>query len=144
MRRSWSASAHVALTVGAPLLLLGALAWPLLFSDATFNDDWLNHLWYIWHQSLTIRANHLPSLFLSYSHGIFYPLYAFYGGTIYALTGALSLALGNAPLETYVLRICSGSSPPTRAGAGCPGCSAWGAGWRTLPESSSSPRPHIS
>ncbi len=79
------------------------LAWPLLFSDATFNEDWLNHLWYIWHQSVAIRANHLPSLFLNYTRGVFYPFYAFYGGTIYALTGALSLALGNAPLQTYVL-----------------------------------------
>jgi hypothetical protein len=91
------------LAIGAPLLLVGALAWPLLFTSATFNEDWLNHLWYIWHQSLAIRANHLPSLFLNYSQGIFYPLYAFYGGTIYALAGALSLALGNAPLDAYVL-----------------------------------------
>jgi hypothetical protein len=89
--------------VGAPLLLIGALAWPLLFTSATFNQDWLNHLWYMWHQSLAIREDHLPSLFLSYSRGILYPLYAFYGGTIYALAGALSLALGDAPLETYIL-----------------------------------------
>jgi hypothetical protein len=89
--------------VGAPLLLIVALAWPLLFSDATFNEDWLNHLWYMWHQSLAIRANHLPSFFLNYSRGIFYPIYAFYGGTVYALTGALSLVLGNAPLDAYVL-----------------------------------------
>jgi hypothetical protein len=92
-----------ALRIGAPLLLLGALAWPLVFTNATFNEDWLNHLWYVWHQSVTLRANHLPSLFLEYSHGIFYPLFAFYGGTIYALTGALSLALGDAPLDAYVL-----------------------------------------
>jgi hypothetical protein len=101
--RAWAPYSLSALRIGAPLLLILALAWPLLFSDATFNEDWLNHLWYIWHQSLAIRANHLPSLFLEYSHGIFYPIYAFYGGTIYALTGALSLVLGNAPLETYVL-----------------------------------------
>ena len=90
------------MTIGGPLLLVGALAWPLLFSDATFNEDWLNHLWYVWHQSLAIRANHLPSLFLNYSHGIFYPIYAFYGGTVYAIAGTLSLALGDAPLEAYV------------------------------------------
>lgn len=89
--------------MAAPLLLIGVLAWPLLFTDATFNKDWLNHLWYLWHQSRAIGANHLPSLFLDYSHAVFYPQYAFYGGTIYALTGTLSLALGDAPLETYVL-----------------------------------------
>jgi len=95
--------ARLALNVGAPLLLLGALAWPLVFTDATFNQDWLNHLWYVWHQTLTLRTNHLPSLFLEYAHGIFYPLFAFYGGTIYTLTGVLSLALGDAPLDAYVL-----------------------------------------
>jgi hypothetical protein len=80
-----------------------AVAWPLLFTDATFNNDWLNHLWYLWHQSLTIRAQHLPSLFLNYSRGVLYPIYAFYGGTLYALAGTLSLILGDAPLETYIL-----------------------------------------
>jgi hypothetical protein len=89
--------------VCAPLLLIGVLAWPLLFTAATFNEDWLNHLWYIWHQSLAIRGDRLPSLFLDYSGGVFYPLYAFYGGTLYALAGALSLALGDAPLQSYVV-----------------------------------------
>jgi hypothetical protein len=92
-----------ALGVCASALLLGALAWPLLFTGATFNDDWLNHLWYMWHQSLAIRSEHHPSLFLSYSGGVLYPFYAFYGATLYATAGALSLALGNAPLQTYVL-----------------------------------------
>jgi hypothetical protein len=91
------------LGIAAPLCLIGALAWPLLLTDATFNEDWLNHLWYMWHQSVAIRDNHSPSLFLNYSHGVFYPLYAFYGGTIYTLTGVLSLALGDAPLDAYVL-----------------------------------------
>jgi hypothetical protein len=94
---------RVAAGAGGPLLLIGALAWPLLFTDATFNEDWSNHLWYMWHQSVAIRATHLPSLFLDYSSGVLYPYYAFYGGTLYALAGALSLALGNAPLQTYVL-----------------------------------------
>jgi hypothetical protein len=102
LQRPWRWTARSAAVV-APLLLIGALAWPMLFTNATFNEDWLNHLWYMWHQSLTIQANHQPSLFLNYSHAVFYPHYAFYGGTLYALAGTLSLALGNAPLETYIL-----------------------------------------
>jgi hypothetical protein len=94
---------RIAATVGGPLLLIGALAWPLLFTDATFGEDWSNHLWYMWHESLAIRATHLPSLFLDYSGGVFYPYYAFYGGTLYALGGLLSLALGDAPLQAYIL-----------------------------------------
>jgi hypothetical protein len=75
----------------------------MFFTSSYFVEDWLNHLWYMWHQSITIRENHLPSLFLNYSNRVFYPHYAFYGGTLYALVGTLSLALGNAPMETYVL-----------------------------------------
>lgn len=85
------------------MAVLAAVSWPLVFSSATFNNDWLNHLWYMWHQSLAIREDHAPSLFLDYSGGILYPLYAFYGGTLYALVGTLSLVLGDDPLRTYVL-----------------------------------------
>jgi uncharacterized membrane protein len=83
--------------------VLAAVSWPLVFTSAAFNNDWLNHLWYMWHQSVAIREDHVPSLFLDYSGGILYPLYAFYGGTLYALVGTLSLLLGGAPLQTYVL-----------------------------------------
>jgi hypothetical protein len=99
---SWSLGRFAAGGGGA-LIVLAAVAWPLVFSSATFNNDWLNHLWYMWHQSLAIREDHAPSLFLDYSGGILYPLYAFYGGTLYALVGTLSLVLGDAPLQTYVL-----------------------------------------
>jgi hypothetical protein len=80
----------------------------MLFTDMGFGTDWLMHAWYLWHQSLTIRANHFPSLFINYSHSVFYPEYAFYGGTVTALAGTLSLLLGNAPMETYILTYCIG------------------------------------
>lgn len=101
--RPWLSPARSAVEVGGALVVLAAVAWPLLFTNATFNNDWLNHLWYLWHQSLAIRAHYLPSFFLNYSGGIFYPVYAFYGGTVYALAGTLSLILGNSPLTTYIL-----------------------------------------
>lgn len=84
-------------------LVIGAASWPLVFSSSTFNNDWVNHLWYMWHQSVAIRERGVPSLFLSYSKGVLYPVYAFYGATLYALVGGLSLVLGDAPLQTYVL-----------------------------------------
>jgi hypothetical protein len=89
--------------VAVALGVIAAASWPIVFSNATFNYDWLNHLWYMWHQSITIREDHAPGLFLDYSGGVFYPIYAFYGGTLYALVGTLSLILGNAPLDTYIL-----------------------------------------
>jgi hypothetical protein len=88
---------------GAALLLIGVLAWPLIFSGSAFNGDWMEQLWFMWQQGLAIRANHVPTLFLNYPYGVLYPHYAFYGGTLYALIGTLALLLGNAPIETYVL-----------------------------------------
>jgi uncharacterized membrane protein len=93
---------------GAPVLLvaallLGALTWPLLFTYSGFAGDWEHHLWFIWHQSLSIESGDFPSLFLNSSYSVFYPLYAFYGGTLFALAGTLSLVLGHAPVQAYVL-----------------------------------------
>jgi hypothetical protein len=96
--------ARLRLACGAlgALAVIAAASWPLVFSNATFNPDWLNHLWYMWHQSVAIREHGTPGLYLNYSGGVLYPLYAFYGGTLYALVGTLSLILGDAPLQTYV------------------------------------------
>jgi hypothetical protein len=84
------------------MLLIGLLAWPMLFTGAPLGTDWTHHLSLIWSQSQSIRANGHPGLFLNYSHSIFYPEYAFYGGTIYAIAGTLSLLLGGIPIATYV------------------------------------------
>jgi len=89
--------------VAAGLIVVAAVSWPLVFTEATFNTDWLNHLWYMWHQSVNIREHLEPTLYLNYAGGVLYPFYAFYGGTLYALAGTLSLVLGDAPLRTYVL-----------------------------------------
>jgi hypothetical protein len=99
----WRPAAGIAAGLALAGLVIAAAAWPLVFSSATFNKDWLNHLWYMWHESVAIRERGTPSLFLSYSGGLLYPLYAFYGATLYSLVGVLSLALGDAPLQTYVL-----------------------------------------
>jgi hypothetical protein len=76
---------------------------PLLLSNYYFNTAWLEELWFMWKQSQAIHANHAPTLFLNYRYGVFYPQYAFYGGTLFAFFGTLSLALGDAPLQTYLL-----------------------------------------
>jgi len=84
-------------------VLLGALTWPLLFTESGFAGDWNHHLWLMWHQSLAIQSGVFPSLFLNSSYSVLYPTYAFYGGTVYAVGGVLSLALGGAPVSAYVL-----------------------------------------
>ncbi len=92
------------LVLGAPaVLLIGALTWPLYFSSSSFLGSWLLDLWFMWKQSLSLSAGHLPGLFLNYQSGVFYPEYVFYGGTLFTLTGALSLVLGGTPVVAYVL-----------------------------------------
>lgn len=98
-----SSIARGAPVLGVALVLLGALTWPLLFTHSGFTGDWEHHLWLMWHQSLSIQSNNFPSLFLNSSYSVLYPTYAFYGGTLYALGGLLSLALGGAPVSAYVL-----------------------------------------
>lgn len=82
MRARW----HWAIPAGAILCLLA----PILFTDRTFATDWGNHYWLIHMQELNIRALHEPSLYLQSTLGAFYPYYAFYGGTFYAVTGLVA------------------------------------------------------
>jgi hypothetical protein len=69
--------------------ILGLLA-PILLTDRTFASDWGNHYWLIYMQGLNIEALGEPSIYLQSSLGAFYPYYAFYGGTFYAVTGLLA------------------------------------------------------
>jgi len=104
-RVSIAAPARSALLAGClpAALLIGALVWPLVFTDEIFSPDWAEQLWFVSHQALAIEANHAPSLFLHSAGGVFYPIYAFYGGTLYALTGIVAIALGQAPIPAYVI-----------------------------------------
>ena len=102
-RRASSARVRGTVAVGSAALVIGVLAWPMLLTSSGLGGDWEHHLWYVWQQSLAIRANGSPSLFLSTSYSVLYPQYAFYGGTINVIAGALSLALGGSPIAAYVL-----------------------------------------
>lgn len=82
MRARW----HLAIPAGAILCLLA----PILLTDRTFATDWGNHYWLVYMQGLDIKALHEPSIYLQSSLGAFYPYYAFYGGTFYAVSGLLA------------------------------------------------------
>ncbi|HVX31529.1 MAG TPA: hypothetical protein VHA80_00185, partial [Solirubrobacterales bacterium] len=81
-RWDWRAHWHWAI----PAVVLVVLASPLL-SDRTFASDWGNHLWLIHAQGENISQLGLPSYYLQSDLGAFYPYYAFYGGTLYAVLG---------------------------------------------------------
>lgn len=87
------------LIAGVVVLLLAA---PALFTSRGFVDDWVNHLWLTWLQSRQIRAAGFPSLFIHADPlGVFYPNFAFYGGTLYAVGGYLMVLTG-APVAVFV------------------------------------------
>ncbi len=73
-----------------PAVVIGGLMWPLLFGDHSFSSDWGNHLWIVWEQGLNIKHLGLPSYYLQSNLGAFYPYFAFYGGTLYAVLGYVS------------------------------------------------------
>jgi uncharacterized membrane protein len=84
-------------SVGGAVLGLGVIALLLepALSAAQRPEDWYQHMWYAWHQAESIRLNQAPSLFAYNKAGAFDPHYAFYGGTLYAAAGLLTLAVGS-------------------------------------------------
>jgi hypothetical protein len=104
--QSWRVRAAIGILLATGVIVF--LAWPMLFTSAGMAQDWVNHLWYMWRQSVLIERSHQPSLFLNEGGSVFYPLYAFYGGTIYALAGGLTALFGNAAVEVYVASYLAG------------------------------------
>jgi hypothetical protein len=82
MRLRW----HWAIPAATVLCLLA----PLPLTDRTFAIDWGNHYWLIYMQGIEFGALHEPSIYLQSALGAFYPYYAFYGGTFYAVSGFLA------------------------------------------------------
>jgi hypothetical protein len=73
-----------------PAGVIFGLVTPILFTDRSFATDWGNHLWVIWAQGLNIRELGEPSYFLQSNFGLFYPNFAFYGGSFYAVAGLIA------------------------------------------------------
>jgi hypothetical protein len=89
----------LAIAAGAVLLV----AAPLLFTNSGFGLDFTNHLWLSWVQGNGLAQAGHPSYFLNARGiGVFYPWFAFYGGSLYALVGAISNLLGNQPIAAYL------------------------------------------
>jgi hypothetical protein len=82
---------HLAIATLAVLLI----ASPLLFTSDGFYPDFTNAIWLSGYQQHVIAAHLHPTLFLQTQQGgVFYPQFAFYGGTLFAITGALGALLG--------------------------------------------------
>src|SRR6202043_4111905 len=97
-RLSMTALIDVAIATLAVLLV----ASPLLFTSDGFAPDFTNAIWLAGYQQHVISAHLHPTLFLQTQRlGVFYPLFAFYGGTLFALTGALAVVLGGSTILAF-------------------------------------------
>jgi hypothetical protein len=76
-------------------LVIGICVWPLITERRFLLGDWFQHMWYIWHQETSLRLHHLPSLYAQDSSGVFDPHFAFYAGTLYAITAVAALVVGH-------------------------------------------------
>src|SRR6516165_3815235 len=97
-RRVRLAIIDVAIATLAVLLI----ASPMLFTSDGFAPDFTNDLWLAGYQHHAIAAHLHPTLFLhTQQSGVFYPIFAFYGGTLFALTGALGVVLGGSTILAF-------------------------------------------
>ena len=91
---------HVAIATLAVLLI----ASPLLFTSDGFGPDLTNALWLAGYQQHAIAVHLHPTLFLQVQQvGVFYPQFAFYGGTLFAITGALGALLGGSAIGSATI-----------------------------------------
>jgi hypothetical protein len=90
--------------VGAAVLI-AILVRPMFLGRTFIGWDWYPHQWFIWHQAESLKATGLPTLFSHSLGGVFVPHFAFYGGTLYAVAGALTLLTGDAGSAMVVLFI---------------------------------------
>jgi hypothetical protein len=78
------------------------IASPLLFTSDGFAPDFTNNLWLAGYQEHAIAAYLHPTLFLHMQPGgVFYPIFAFYSGTLFALTGALGALFGGSTILAF-------------------------------------------
>ena len=83
--------------------LITALTWPIISETNVYLADWPVHLWFLRHQGYSLLHDGRPSLLVHGDDGVFYPFFAFYGGTLYAIGGLLVAALGGAGRHGYAV-----------------------------------------
>jgi len=77
---------------------------PVLFTSSGFAVDFTNDLWVGWVAGREFIQGWHPSYFFNTDQmGAFYPFFAFYGGTLYTVTGTVSALLGDRPLVGFAV-----------------------------------------
>lgn len=91
----------VVLDVAIATLVILLVASPLLLTRDGFAPDFTNELWLSSYQQHAISAHLHPTLYLQTQQVVFQPLFAFYGGTLFAITGGLGALLGGSTVLAF-------------------------------------------
>lgn len=90
------------INVATAALAVVLIASPLLFTRDGFAPDLTDDMWLAAVQQHAIAAYLHPTLFLQTQQlGVFDPQLAFYGGTLFAITGALGVVLGGSTILAF-------------------------------------------
>jgi hypothetical protein len=100
-----------AATVLGVAALLVLLTWNLLTDASHLSGDFPADAWMMTHQAEALRHGTFPSLTLTSPYAAFYPVYAFYGGTLFAFGGIFTLVTGSAyAAQTIVYLLALGAA----------------------------------
>jgi hypothetical protein len=99
----WWPRAERALACVLPVVMITVVVLPMVATHSAFGLDWPIHLWNLRHQGEFLVDNFHPTYFIHSEDGVFYPHFAFYGGTAYAAGAPLVLLFGDAGRNGYVV-----------------------------------------
>ena len=120
--RSGPAPAPVVIDLAIATLAVLLIASPLLFTSDGFAPDLTNAMWLVGYQQHAIAAHLHPTLFLqTQQEGVFYPIFALYGGTLFALTGALAVVLGGSTILAFEVMTLAAIAAAYGGSSGSPG-----------------------
>ncbi len=95
-------STSVAIDIAIGTLAVLLIASPLLFTHDGFAPDLTSDIWTVAAQQHQIAGHLFPTLFLNTQQlGVFDPQFAFYGGSLFAITGALAVIFGGSTILAF-------------------------------------------
>ena len=112
--------------LGVPALLV-LITWTLLTDASHLSPDFPADAWFMAHQADALRHGTFPSLTLTSPYAAFYPVFAFYGGTLFAFGGMIALLVGSAmaaEIIVYLLVLAAAYG----GGSGSPGWQVYAPG----------------
>ncbi len=90
---------------GGVAALLVMLNWTSITDAPHMVNDFPADSWFMQHQAASLQQSLAPRLTLTTKVAAFYPIYAFYGGTLFVFGGAITLLVGSADAAQTIISI---------------------------------------